>query len=83
MKKAQLEHCQAHLAILQGMLSETQCKNKMLLDKLQSHPNFLKEVQKETGFLESTVDCIKLTVEFIETFPEVMEDSIDMDLVPK
>jgi hypothetical protein len=81
MNKQQIEHCNTFLSVLQGMLAEAQSSKNLLLSKLQSHPNFLKDVQKETGFLEGTVDCIKLTLDFIDEFPEVMEDSIDMDFV--
>ena len=78
MNEPQKQHCLKYLSIMQGMLSETRSKRCILFNKLRTHPDLLKEVQKETGMLESNVDAIKLALEFISQFPETVEEPTEL-----
>ena len=74
MNKPQTEHCLKYISIMQGMVSETRSKTKLLIDKLHAHPDFFEEIQKDVGSLEGEIDAIKLALEFIDQFPELVDN---------
>jgi len=79
MNSEQKLHTIKYLSIFQGLIGEVQSKSNLLHNKLKSNPALLEEIEKDAGLLETSMDSVKLALEFIESFP-VDEPSIDMDI---